>query len=165
MVTALEANAIGLGIDVLDGSYVTLDEGKKQSVANFVLDRKGAGYQSESVVRNTFNAGLTYETAKVTFSTELKSVEPVTSTYVEAMKAAYLAVVAFDGTPSTVITANVAVLDKVIGAGNEAALAKLNDFADLNGQSSPENIGYIVNVDSLTKFLEEFDRDLTMSQV
>ena len=161
MVTALEANAIGLGINVLDGSYVTLDEGKKQSVANFVLDRKGAGYQSESIVRNTFNAGLAYETAKVTFSTQLKS--EVDSADVEAMKAAYLAVVAFDGTPSAVITANVAVLDKVIGAGNEAALAKLNDFADLNGQPSTENIGYIVNVDSLTKFLEEFDRYLTMS--
>jgi len=163
MVSALETNATGLGINVSADSYASLDTGKKQSVANFVLERKGAGYQAESVVRHTFNAGLAYETAKVTFSTKLKS--DVTSTDVETMKAAYQAVVTFDGTPSSVITANVTVLDKVIGAGNEAALAKLNEFADLNGQVSPVDNTYMINVDSLTKFLEEFDQYLTSSQI
>ena len=81
------------------------------------------------------------------------------------MKAAYQAVVTFDGTSSSVITANVAVLDKVIGAGNEAALVKLNEFADLNGQVSPADNTYTINVDSLTKFLEEFDQYLTASQI
>ncbi|WP_047794939.1 hypothetical protein [Exiguobacterium sp. JLM-2] len=163
MVSALETNATGLGINVSADSYASLDTGKKQSVANFVLERKGTGYQAESVVRHTFNAGLAYETAKVTFSTQLKS--DVTSTDVEAMKAAYQAVVTIDGTSSSVITANVAVLDKVIGAGNEAALAKLNEFADLNGQVSPVDNTYTINVDSLTKFLEEFDQYLTTSQI
>lgn len=163
MVSALEANATVLGINVSADSYTSFDAGKKQSVANFVLDRKGAGYQFESVVRDTFNAGLAYETAKVTFSTKLKST--VDSTDVDAMKAAYLAVVAFDGTPSAVITANVAVLDKVIGAGKEVALAELNDFANLNGQVSPVDGTYTINVDSLTKFLEEFDQYLAASQI
>lgn len=163
MVSALETSATVLGINISADSYASLDTGKKQSVANFVLERKGAGYQSESIVRNTFNAGLAYETAKVTFSTKLKS--EVTSTDVEAMKAAYQAVVTFDGTSSSIITTNVAVLDKVIGAGKEAALAKLNEFADQNGQVSPVDNTYTINVDSLTKFLEEFDQYLAASQI
>lgn len=64
MVSALEANETVLGINVSADSYANFNTGKKHSVANFVLVHKGAGYQFESVVRNTFNAGLADETSR-----------------------------------------------------------------------------------------------------
>lgn len=50
MVSALEVNTTFLGINVLADFYASLDAAKKQSMANFVLDRKSAEYHFESGV-------------------------------------------------------------------------------------------------------------------
>ncbi|MBM7648429.1 hypothetical protein JOC78_001371 [Bacillus ectoiniformans] len=159
MVTALETNASDLGINVTTGDYAALDLGKKQSVANFVLDRKGTEYQTEATVQSTFNAGLAYETAKVAFSTKLKSGTDVVSNDVEAMIDAYKAVETFDGEASEVITNNINILQPIVEDVNK--FIALNDFAQLNGEPSPTNSAYTINVDSLTRFLTEFQVYIT----